>query len=95
VKTPLENSRALWNRNALNLESDELLGQLLERGEMESWRELYRLARTDAQLRARIRQIVLTVPLPMPRFWLAALASLGEPVDWNTPLPDYFESTGV
>jgi len=31
----------------------------------------------------------------MPRFWLAALASLGEPVDWNTALPDYFESTGV
>ncbi len=60
MKTPLENSRALWNR-----------------------------------MRARIRQIVLTVPLPMPRFWLAALASLGEPVDWNTPLPDYFESTGV
>ena len=95
MKTTLESSRALWNRTTLNLESDELLAQLLERGEMNAWRELYRLARTDAHLRARITQIVLTVPLPLPRFWLAALANLGEPVDWNTPVPDYFESTSV
>jgi hypothetical protein len=91
----LEKSRALWNRTTFSLESEEALAQLLERGEMAAWRELYRLARTDAQLRTRIKRIVLTVPLPLPRFWLAALASLGEPVDWSAPVPDYFESTGV
>jgi len=29
------------------------------------------------------------------RFWLAALASLGEPVDLGAGLPDYFEGTGT
>lgn len=91
----LETSRALWNRAGLDLESDEVLAQLLDRGEMAAWRELYRMARTDARLRARIKRIVLTVPLPLPRFWLAALASLGESVDWSAPVPDYFESSGV
>lgn len=60
---------------------------------MTVWRELYRLARTDVQLRSRIERIVLNVPLTMPHLWLAALASLGEPVDWNASIPDYFEST--
>ena len=95
MKAPLENSRALWNRTALNLESDETLAQLLERGEMEAWRELYRQARSDARLRARIQRIVETVPLPQPHFWLAALASLGEPADLGTAVPDYFESTTI
>ncbi len=89
----IDRSRALWNRQDANLESDETLAQLLDRGEMTVWRELYRLARTDAQLRRRIERIVLNVPLTMPHLWLAALASLGEPVDWNAPIPDYFQST--
>jgi hypothetical protein len=95
MKEALETSRALWNRSSLDLESDEVLAQLLDRGEMAAWRALYRVARADARLRARIKRIVLTVPLPMPRFWLAALASLGEPVDWSAPVPDYFESSAV
>jgi hypothetical protein len=94
-KDALEKSRALWNRSSLVLESDEVLAQLLDRGQMSDWRALYHLAKTDTRLRSRIKGIVLTVPLPLPRFWLAALASLGEPVDWNAPVPDYLESSAV
>jgi hypothetical protein len=92
---PLDTSRALWNRSSLVLDSDEVLAQLLDRGQMDDWRALYRLAKTDPRLRSRIKRIVSIVPVPLPRFWLAALASLGEPVDWNAPLPDYFESSAV
>ena len=91
----LETSRALWNRSALDLESDEVLAQLLDRGEMADWRALYALAKADARLRSRIRRIALTVPLPLPHFWLAALASLGDPVDLTVALPDYFESSAI
>jgi hypothetical protein len=94
-KNSLETSRALWNRSALDLDSDEVLAQLLDRGDIADWRTLYALASADAQLRLRIRRILITVPLPLPHFWLAALASLGEPVDWNVPFPDYFESTAI
>jgi len=94
-KNSLEKSRALWNRSALDLDSDEVLAQLLDRGDMADWRTLYARAGADALLRSRIRRILLTVPLPLPHFWLAALASLGEPVDWNAPVPDYFESTTI
>jgi hypothetical protein len=85
----LEHSRALWNRTRLDLASDEILAQILDRGEIEAWRELYRLAREDAALRNRILGIVRRVPLPFPRFWLAALATLGETVDWGMGLPRY------
>jgi hypothetical protein len=95
MKKPIENSRALWNRNKANLESDETLAQLLERGDLKDWRELYRLASTDVRLRSRIKRIVLTVPLPLPHFWLAVLAGFGESIDWDAPIPDYFESTSV
>ncbi len=91
----IEASRALWNRSQLDLESDEVLAQLLDRGEMETWRVLYRLARADSRLRARITRIVLTVPLPLPRFWLAAMAALGEPIDLGTEVPDYYQQTGA
>jgi hypothetical protein len=91
----LQNSRSLWNRKTLDLASDEVLAQILERGEMASWRELYRLAKQDGQLRARIKRIVYSVPLPLPHFWLAALASLGEPVDLDAKVPGYFESTTI
>ena len=85
----LHPSRALWNRTVCDLESDETLAQILDRGEIEIWRDVYRRAKTDARLRQRIARIVLTVPTPLPRFWLAALASLGEPVDLGADVPDY------
>lgn len=91
----LESSRALWNRRALDLRSDEILAQILDRGEMEAWRAVYRLAREDPELRRRIAHIVRTVPLPLPRFWLAALVSLGEPVDVAGPVPSYGDSGGA
>ena len=91
----IETSRALWNRSAAELESDDVLAQLLDRGELTAWRALYRMARSDARLRARIKRIVLTVPLPLPHFWLAALASLGEPADLGAAVPDHFDRTSV
>jgi hypothetical protein len=90
---PIDASRALWNRSELVLESDEVLAQILDRGEMRAWCALYRLARTDRRLRARIRRIVQTVPTPLPGFWLAALADLGEAVDLAAAVPDYYEET--
>lgn len=85
----LARSRALWNRDHLDLQSDEQLAQILDRGTVEDWRELYRLAKEDAALRTRLVKIIGRVPLPLPRFWLAALAALGEQVDLSIPLPDY------
>ena len=85
----LQRSRALWNRSRYDLQNDETLAQILDRGEIEVWRDVYRRAKGDARLRQRIARIVLTVPTPLPRFWLAALASLGEPVDIGAPVPDY------
>lgn len=76
-----------WNRSKLDLRSDEVLAQILDRGDLESWRELYRLAAADTGLRARILSVVRRVPLPFPAFWLAALASLGETIDWDAQLP--------
>jgi hypothetical protein len=89
MPSSLESSRALWNRRVLDLSSDEILAQILDRGEMAAWRELYRAAREDAELRRRIARVVERVPLPLPRFWLAALASLGERVDWSAPVSGY------
>jgi hypothetical protein len=88
-------SRALWNRVAPDLASDEVLAQILDRGEIEAWRVLYRLAKEDPALRGRIKAIVLAVPLPLPRFWLAALGSLGEDVDLGADVPDYYSGTTV
>ena len=85
----LSRSRALWNRSRLELRSDEVLAQLLDRGELEAWRVLYLLAREDAELRRRIARVVLSVPTPMPHLWLAALRSLGEPVDLGASVPAY------
>lgn len=83
----LQNSPALWNRSRLDLRSDEILAQLLDRGTMTDWRELFAMAARDAELRRRILQVIATVPLPLPRFWLAALAELGEAVDLGMALP--------
>jgi hypothetical protein len=88
-------SRAAWNRSALDLESDEAVAQILDRGELQAWRALYARARADADLRRRIRRLVLAVPLPLPRFWLAALASLGEEVEFDVQVPGYYERGGV
>ena len=88
----LTHSRALWNRTGLNLQSDEVLAQILDRGQMPEWRELYRLARADPELRRRIYRVIQAVPLPLPHSWLAALASLGEPVDMSMATPPYPDS---
>ncbi|MBA2320629.1 MAG: hypothetical protein H0V89_05675 [Deltaproteobacteria bacterium] len=83
----LGRSRALWNRSAPDLRSDEVLAQILDRGEVAAWRELYALAAEDAALRARIHSVIQRVPLWNGRFWLAALASLGDAVDLGESLP--------
>ena len=77
-----------WNRSELDLESDEVLGQILDRGDLAAWRELYALASRDATLRRRIGAVLGRVPIAFPCFWRAALAGLGEPVDWSAPLPE-------
>ena len=83
----LERVVVSWNRSRLDLASDEVLAQVLDRGDIEAWRELYQLATTDVTLRRRILGVVRHVALPYPGFWLAALASLGEPIDWTAPVP--------
>ena len=63
----LSASRALWNRSNPSIDTDEAIAQVLDRGTMTDWRHLYRLAAAYAHLRTRVRRIVLTVPLPLPR----------------------------
>jgi hypothetical protein len=84
----LDDSPVLWNRRHLDLESAEIVAQFLDRGTVAEWHELYERARADVALRRRILQVVARVPLPYPGFWLAALASLGEVVDWELPFPE-------
>jgi hypothetical protein len=81
-------SRALWNRGRLDLASDETLAQLLDRGDLADWRELFALAVRDDVLRRRIVATVRRAPIAFPGFWLAAMASLGEVIDWSEPLPE-------
>jgi hypothetical protein len=83
----LERAVVSWNRSRLELESDEVLAQILDRGDLAAWRELYALAASDPRLRRRILEVVSRVPLPYPCFWRAAMASLGETVDWSAPVP--------
>ena len=83
----LERTVVAWNRNRLDLRSDEMLAQILDRGDLAAWKELYALAAGDGGLRLRILGVIRRVPLPYPAFWLAALASLGETIDWSLPLP--------
>ena len=77
-----------WNRSRLDLASDEMLAQVLDRGDLAAWRELYHLGAADDVLRRRVLVIVRRVPLPYPRFWLSALGSLGEAIDWTAVLPE-------
>ncbi len=85
----LASSRALWNRSRLDLGSDEVLAQLLDRGELEAWREIYRLAARPGEEAARLRQRIVrlcqTVPIAFPHLFLAAMGALGEKVE---PYPD-------
>jgi len=87
----LEQSRALWNRDHLDLSSDEVLAQILDRGELAAWRELYRLAARPgpegAELRRRIVHLCRTVPLGFPHLFLAAMRALGERVDPYPTVP--------
>jgi hypothetical protein len=89
----LSRSRALWNRTGLALDSDEVLAQLLDRGELEAWRELYRLAsgpgEEAAALRRRILRLCQTVPLSFPHLFIAAMGALEGPIEPypNVPPP--------
>lgn len=62
-----------------------MLAQILDRGGLDDWRELYRLAAQDASLRRRILDLCATVPLAMPHFFIAAMGALGDVVE---PYPD-------
>lgn len=83
----LERTVVGWNRRRLDLRSEEMLAQILDRGDLAAWRELYALAAEDPALRQRLLSVIRQVPLPYPVFWRAALASLGETVDWCAPPP--------
>jgi len=88
MTAPLAGSRALWNREVLDLASDEILAQVLDRGSLEDWRVLYALASRDEGLRRRIAKVLRRAPIGYPGLWLSALDSLGEDVDWAAPLPE-------
>lgn len=93
----LRQSKALWNRDSLDLRSGEVLARILDRGSMDDWRALYRLAKDGegdaalaAELRQRLLEVLRTVPVPMPYFWLAALESLAETrLEPTPPFPAY------
>ncbi len=87
MSTQFEGTRAFWNRSTVDLRSDEQLAQLMDRGSVADWAVLRNLAAADPSLRTRMRKIVENVPIGFPGFWLAALGGLGEPVQWDRPLP--------
>lgn len=88
MTSSLELSQALWNRSHLDLRSEETLAQILDRGSLDDWRAIYRLAAQDVELRARLRRVVDRVPLGYPYFWRVALQSLGEELDLDAPVPE-------
>lgn len=83
----LARSRALWNRKGLDLASDEVLAQILDRGSVEDWRALFHLMAGEGEearrLRERVHRVLMRVPTGRPYFWMAALAGLGHPIDWS------------
>jgi hypothetical protein len=91
----LATSQALWNRDHLDLESDEILAQILDRGELAAWREIYRLASGSseeaAKLRRRILRLCQTVPLSFPHLFIAAMGALGEPIEPYPVVPPPFD----
>ncbi len=75
-------SRALWNRTSDVvtpdvLASDEMVAQLLDRGELDVWRWLFAHAQADERLAHRMAHMIATVPMATGYFWAAALANLG------------------
>jgi hypothetical protein len=87
----LAKSRALWNRRLADLESDEVLAQILDQGELDAWRELYRLASgptpSAQRLRRRIIDVCRRIPVAYPYLFLAAMAALGEELDPYPAVP--------
>ena len=79
-------SRALWNRSHLDLRSEEMLAQIMDRGSVDDWRALYALAAADTELRARILALTSRAAMCLPGFWRAAMASLGAAVDHGAPV---------
>src|SRR2546425_4968537 len=88
----IDRSRALWNRQDANLESDETLAQLLDRGEMTVWREVFPVGPTRVQLWRRFEGIVFKVPLKMAPLLLAAPPRPGGTGAWNVPISHFFLS---
>ena len=88
----LSASRALYNRTHLELRSDEVLAQILDRGSLDDWRALYALAARDPDLRRRIARVIERAPVALPRMWRVALASLGETVDWSASVARHEDS---
>jgi hypothetical protein len=88
VTSTLESSEARWNRGHLDLRSEETLAQILDRGSLDDWRAIYRLAAEDGALRARLRRVVDRVPLGYPSLWRTVLCNLGEEVDLDAPVPE-------
>lgn len=93
--SPLERSRGLWNRSHLDLRSDEVLAQILDRGDLDDWRELYRLAAQDPALRRRILRLCTTLPVAMPHLFIAAMGALGEVVEPYPHLPRGHPADGL
>ena len=83
----LRRSRALWNRDRLDLESDEVLAQLVDRGSLEDWKALHQLMSDGSAgaegLCERVHRVLYRAPTGHPYFWLAALSRLGHSVDWE------------
>jgi hypothetical protein len=73
------------------LESDEVLAQLLDRGEIEAWRELYRMAsgpgEEAARLRRRILRLCQTVSLSFPHLFIAAMGAIEGPIEPYPSVP--------
>lgn len=90
-RSALATSSALWNRSHLVLESDEVLAQILDRGELDAWREIYQLAagpgEEAAVLRRRILRLCSTVPLSFPHLFIAAVGALDERVEPYPSVP--------
>ena len=94
-RSPLERSRGLWNRSHLDLRSDEVLAQILDRGDLEDWSELYRLAAQDVALRRRILRLSATVPIATPHLFIAAMGALAEVVDPYPVVPRAERTDGI
>jgi len=78
----LERAILGWNRDRLDLASDEILAQILGRDDLAAWQELYALAAADPALRRRLLVLIERVPLPYPHsgspLWpVSARASTG------------------